>query len=63
MHCAERVVEADDRVQLDGEGLEVRLGLLDLDGGAGGGRRHEGGRDGQASESDGELLRRGVDGE
>ena len=60
---AERVVEADDRVQLDGEGLEVRLGLLDLDGSAGRGRRHEGGRDGQASESDGELLRWGFDGD
>ena len=54
---AEGVVETDDRVQLDREGLEVRLGLLDLNGSAGGRRRHEGGRDGQASEGDGELLR------
>ena len=60
---AERVVEADDRVQLDGEGLEVRLGLLDLDGSAGRRRRHEGGRDGQAGKSDGELLRWGWGGE
>ena len=63
MHCAERVVEADDRVQLHGERLKVGLGLLDLDGSAGRHRRHEGGRDRQAGESDGELLRWGVDGE
>ena len=56
---AEGVVETDDRVQLDREGLEVRLGLLDLDGRAGRGGRHEGGRDGQAGKSDGELLRWG----
>ena len=60
---AEGVVETDDRVQLDREGLEVRLGLLDLDGRAGGGGCHEGGRDGQAGKSDGELLRWGWGGE
>ena len=60
MHCAERVVEADDRVELDRERLKVGLGLLDLDRRRGGRRRHEGGRDGQAGEGDGELLRRGV---
>ena len=58
---AERVVETDDRVQLDGEGLEVGLGLLDLDRGAGGRRRGDERRgDRKASESDGELLRWGL---
>ena len=54
---AERVVEADDRVELDGERLKVGLGLLDLDRGAGGRRRDERRGDREAGESDGELLR------
>ena len=54
---AERVVETDDRVQLDGEGLEVGLGLLDLDRGAGGRRGHEGRGQGQGSEGGDKLLR------
>ena len=60
MHCAERVVEADDRVELDSEGLGVRLGLLDLVDGRWPGHerpRRAGG------ESDGELLQWGVDGD
>ena len=56
---AEGVVEADHRVQLDREGLEVRLGLLDLDGRAGRRRRDERRGDREAGESDGELLRWG----
>ena len=40
---AEGVVEADDRVELDREGLKVGLGLLDLDGRGLRRRRHEGG--------------------
>ena len=54
---AEGVVEADNRVQLDGERLKVGLGLLDLDRGAGGRRGDERRGDGEARESDGELLR------
>ena len=57
---AERVVETDDRVQLDGEGLEVGLGLLDLDRGAGRRRSDERRGDREAGESDGELLRWGL---
>ena len=57
---AERVVEAHDRVQLDGERLEVGLGLLDLDRGAGGRRSDERRGDREAGESDGELLRWGL---
>ena len=60
---AERVVEANDGVQLDGERLKVGLGLLDLDRGAGGRRGHEGRGQGQGSEGGDELLRRGFDGE
>ena len=60
---AEGVVEADHRVQLDREGLEVRLGLLDLDGRAGRRRRDERRGDREAGESDGELLRWGFDGD
>ena len=56
----ERVVEADHGVQLDGERLEVRLGLWTLTDLGPWRRRHEGGRDGQAGKSDGELLRRGL---
>ena len=57
---AERVVEADDRVELDREGLKVGLGLLDLDRGAGGARRGDERRgDRKAGESNGELLRWG----
>ena len=56
---AEGVVEADDRVELDREGLKVRLGLLDLDGRAGRRRRNEGRGQGQGSEGGDELLRRG----
>ena len=56
---AERVVEANDRVELDGERLKVGLGLLDLDRGAGRRRRDERRGDRKASESDGELLRWG----
>ena len=56
---AERVVEADDRVELDREGLKVGLGLLDLDRGAGGRRSDERRGDREAGESDGELLRWG----
>jgi hypothetical protein len=54
---AEGVVEADNRVQLDREGLKVGLGLLDLDRGAGGRRGDERRGDGEAREGDGELLR------
>ena len=57
---AERVVEADDRVELDGERLKVGLGLLDLDRGAGGRRSDERRGDREAGESDGELLRWGL---
>ena len=60
---AEGVVEADDRVELDREGLKVGLGLLDLDRGAGGRRGHEGRGQGQGSEGGDELLRWGFDGE
>ena len=57
---AEGVVEADDRVELDREGLKVGLGLLDLDRGAGGARRGDERRgDRKAGESNGELLRWG----
>ena len=56
---AERVVETDDRVELDREGLKVGLGLLDLDRGAGRGRSDERRGDREAGESDGELLRWG----
>jgi hypothetical protein len=56
---AERVVEANDGVQLDGERLKVGLGLLDLDRGAGGRRGDERRGDRKAGESDGELLRWG----
>merc|ERR1719482_358438 len=52
---AEGVVEADDRVELDGERLKVGLGLLDLDRGAGGRRSDERRGDREAGESDGEL--------
>ena len=55
---AEGVVEADDRVELDGERLKVGLGLLDLDRGAGRRRGDECRGDREAGESDGELLRR-----
>ena len=54
---AEGVVEADDRVELDREGLKVRLGLLDLDGRAGRRRRNEGRGQGQGSEGGDKLLR------
>ena len=54
---AEGVVEADDRVELDREGLKVGLGLLDLDRGAGRRRSDERRGDREAGESDGELLR------
>ena len=54
---AEGVVEADDRVELDREGLKVRLGLLDLDGRAGRRRRNEGRGQGQGSEGSDKLLR------
>ena len=54
---AERVVEADDRVELDGERLKVGLGLLDLDRGAGRRRGHEGRGHGQGSEGSDKLLR------
>ena len=54
---AERVVETDDRVELDREGLKVGLGLLDLDRGAGRRRSDERRGDREAGESDGELLR------
>ena len=57
---AEGVVEADDRVELDREGLKVRLGLLDLDGRAGRRRRNEGRGQGQGSEGGDELLRLGL---
>ena len=57
---AEGVVEADDRVELDREGLKVRLGLLDLDGRAGRRRRNEGRGQGQGSEGGDELLRWGL---
>ena len=57
---AEGVVEADHRVQLDGERLKVGLGLLDLDRGAGGRRSDERRGDREAGESDGELLRWGL---
>ena len=57
---AERVVEANDGVQLDGERLKVGLGLLDLDRGAGGRRGHEGRGQGQGSEGGDELLRWGL---
>ena len=57
---AEGVVEADDRVELDREGLKVGLGLLDLDRGAGGRRGHEGRGQGQGSEGGDELLRWGL---
>ena len=57
---AERVVEANDRVELDGERLKVGLGLLDLDRGAGGRRGHEGRGQGQGSEGGDELLRWGL---
>ena len=60
---AEGVVEADNRVQLDREGLKVGLGLLDLDRGAGGCRGDERRGDRKAGESDGELLRWGYGGE
>ncbi len=56
---AEGVVEADDRVELDREGLKVGLGLLDLDRGAGRRRSDERRGDREAGESDGELLRWG----
>ena len=56
---AEGVVEADDRVELDREGLKVGLGLLDLDRGARRGGGHEGRGQGQGSEGGDELLRRG----
>ena len=57
---AEGVVEANDRVELDREGLKVGLGLLDLDRGAGGARRGDERRgDRKAGESNGELLRWG----
>ena len=59
---AEGVVEADDRVELDREGLKVGLGLLDLDRGAGGRRGDERRGDRKAGESDGELLRWGMAG-
>merc|ERR1719443_1152314 len=52
---AERVVETDDRVELDREGLKVGLGLLDLDRGAGRRRSDERRGDREAGESDGEL--------
>ena len=54
---AEGVVETDDRVELDREGLKVGLGLLDLDRGAGRRRSDERRGDREAGESDGELLR------
>ena len=57
---AEGAVEADNRVQLDREGLKVGLGLLDLDRGAGGRRGDERRGDGEARESDGKLLRWGL---
>ena len=60
---AEGVVETDDRVELDREGLKVGLGLLDLDRGAGRGRSDERRGDREAGESDGELLRWGFDGD
>ena len=56
---AEGVVETDDRVELDREGLKVGLGLLDLDRGARRGGGHEGRGQGQGSEGGDELLRRG----
>merc|ERR1719395_279505 len=52
---AERVVETDDRVELDREGLKVGLGLMDLDRGAGRRRSDERRGDREAGESDGEL--------
>ena len=54
---AEGVVETDDRVELDREGLKVGLGLLDLDGRAGRRRGDERRGDRKAGEGDGELLR------
>ena len=57
---AEGVVETDDRVELDREGLKVGLGLLDLDRGARRGGGHEGRGQGQGSEGGDELLRWGL---